>query len=221
MKIALLLFFLGLFLSQLLFAGEQINVEKIYHKQCATCHGDAGDGHGRAGASLIPTPTDFTVKKIAKNKIMEAIRNGVQGSSMVAYANRFNEETLERLAEYIQTQFMGMQINPPANANQIPGNEIYVKNCSACHGDNGNTAVWAKNSLNPPPRNFTDPKAKEELSRERMILSVTYGRPGTAMASFAGQLSDADLAAVVTYERNSWGNNTGDMVQPSEVKAAR
>jgi cytochrome c oxidase subunit 2 len=41
------------------------------------------------------------------------------------------------------------------------------------------------------------------------------------MASFAGQLSDTDIAAVVTYERNSWGNDTGDLVQPSEVRAAR
>ncbi len=35
------------------------------------------------------------------------------------------------------------------------------------------------------------------------------------------QLSDADLAAVITYTRNSWGNKTGDALQPSEIKAAR
>ena len=41
------------------------------------------------------------------------------------------------------------------------------------------------------------------------------------MAAFAKQLSDTDVAAVVTYERNAWGNKTGDAVQPAEVKAAR
>jgi cytochrome c oxidase subunit 2 len=41
------------------------------------------------------------------------------------------------------------------------------------------------------------------------------------MPAFAGQLSDADIAAVITYERNSWGNATGDVVQPADVKAAR
>ena len=46
------------------------------------------------------------------------------------------------------------------------------------------------------------------------------GKPGTAMASFK-QLSDTDLAAVITYTRNSWGNKTGEAVQPAEVKAAR
>jgi len=50
---------------------------------------------------------------------------------------------------------------------------------------------------------------------------VMHGKPGTAMQAFANQFSDADIAAVVTYERNSFGNNTGDIVQPSQVKALR
>jgi cytochrome c oxidase subunit 2 len=46
---------------------------------------------------------------------------------------------------------------------------------------------------------------------------VVKGKPGTAMQAFGPQLSKADIAAVVTYERNALGNNTGDMVQPSEI----
>jgi len=45
------------------------------------------------------------------------------------------------------------------------------------------------------------------------------GKP-TAMVAWKG-LSDTDLAAVITYTRNSWGNKTGDVVQPSAIKAAR
>ena len=41
------------------------------------------------------------------------------------------------------------------------------------------------------------------------------------MPAFGEQLSDADIAATVTYERNSWSNKTGDIVQPADVKAAR
>jgi cytochrome c oxidase subunit 2 len=41
------------------------------------------------------------------------------------------------------------------------------------------------------------------------------------MPAFAGQLSNADIAAAITYERNSWSNATGDIVQPADVKAAR
>jgi cytochrome c oxidase subunit 2 len=50
---------------------------------------------------------------------------------------------------------------------------------------------------------------------------VMKGKAGTAMQAFAAQLSDVDLAAVVTFERNSFGNKTGDVVQPSQVKALR
>jgi cytochrome c oxidase subunit 2 len=49
---------------------------------------------------------------------------------------------------------------------------------------------------------------------------VLNGRPGTAMAAFKQQLNDTDIAAVITYERNSWSNKAG-MVQPAEVKARR
>jgi cytochrome c oxidase subunit 2 len=47
------------------------------------------------------------------------------------------------------------------------------------------------------------------------------GKPGTAMQGFASKLSDLELAAVITYKRNSWGNNVGDLVQPMAIKALR
>jgi cytochrome c oxidase subunit 2 len=49
---------------------------------------------------------------------------------------------------------------------------------------------------------------------------VLNGKPNTAMAAFGKQLSDTEIAAVITYERNSWGNKAGE-VQPAEVKARR
>ena len=39
------------------------------------------------------------------------------------------------------------------------------------------------------------------------------------MAAFGKQLSEVDIASVITYERNAWGNNDGDMVTPQEVVA--
>ena len=52
---------------------------------------------------------------------------------------------------------------------------------------------------------------------EAHIDIVVNGKPGTAMAAFGKQLSEVDLAAVITYERNAWGNETGDMVTPKDV----
>ena len=48
-----------------------------------------------------------------------------------------------------------------------------------------------------------------------------FGKAGTAMQAFAGQLSDEEIAAVVTYQRNSFGNDTGDIVTPADVAAKR
>ncbi len=49
---------------------------------------------------------------------------------------------------------------------------------------------------------------------------VKDGKPTAMVASFK-QLSDVEIAAVITYTRNNWANKTGDMVTPADVKAAR
>ncbi|HLT18876.1 MAG TPA: cytochrome c, partial [Thermomicrobiales bacterium] len=56
---------------------------------------------------------------------------------------------------------------------------------------------------------------------ENHIDIVLNGVPNTTMFPFRGLLSDADVAAVVTYERNAWGNESGDVIQPEQVQAAR
>jgi cytochrome c oxidase subunit 2 len=49
---------------------------------------------------------------------------------------------------------------------------------------------------------------------------VLNGKAGTAMVAW-NMLNDLELAAIITYERNAWGNDTGDIVQPADIKAAR
>ncbi|WP_201346110.1 cytochrome c oxidase subunit II [Thiohalobacter sp. COW1] len=93
------------------------------------------------------------------------------------------------------------------------GEEVYTSNCVACHMANGEGLPGAFPSLKGGAIT-TGPVAGH-------IDIVLNGSAGTAMAAFGGQLSDADLAAVVTYERNAWGNDTGDVVQPADIKAAR
>ncbi len=87
----------------------------------------------------------------------------------------------------------------PLNASL--GERVYLNNCAVCHGDKGAGAMWTQASLNPPPRDFTSVQTRQELTRERMITSVTYGRPDTAMMSFRKRLSDQEIAAVVDYVR--------------------
>ena len=81
---------------------------------------------------------------------------------------------------------------------------IYAESCSVCHGDDGRGAVWGQASLATPPRNFRTEASRRELTRERMIASVTAGRPGTPMPGFGTQLSIEEVMAVVDYVRNEF-----------------
>ena len=76
---------------------------------------------------------------------------------------------------------------------------IYHNYCSVCHGDRGDGRSRARNSLNPPPADFTTPQAREMYTRPRMILALQHGRPGTAMTAWTTQLSQKEIEAVVDY----------------------
>lgn len=92
------------------------------------------------------------------------------------------------------------------------GEQAYLAHCSSCHMENGEGMPPAF----PPLKDgeiTTGPVAGH-------IDIVLNGKPGTAMAPF-GHLGDEDLAAIITYERNAWGNDTGDLVQPGDVQSAR
>lgn len=94
------------------------------------------------------------------------------------------------------------------------GKQQYEKYCAVCHRQDG---------LGMPPV-FPALKGSSVAvgkSIPRHIQLVLTGVPGTAMQAFSDQLTDQELAAIVTYERNAWGNNTGDVVQPADVVAVR
>ncbi|WMN58729.1 cytochrome c oxidase subunit II [Pseudoalteromonas xiamenensis] len=91
------------------------------------------------------------------------------------------------------------------------GEKVYMAYCAACH----------------QPTGMGLPGVFPALKGSKVVLGpindhidvLLHGRPGTAMQSFAKQLSIKQIAGVVTFKRNSWGNDTGDVVQPSQVQA--
>lgn len=93
------------------------------------------------------------------------------------------------------------------------GEEVYNATCVACHKPDG-TGMPPVFPAMKGSKVAAGPIAKH-------IAMVLNGVPGTAMQAFGAQLNDEEIAAVVTYERNAWGNNSGDVVQPADVKAAR
>ena len=93
------------------------------------------------------------------------------------------------------------------------GEKVYANNCVACHQATGKGA--------PPAFPPLDGSKMVTGDKEAPIALVLNGKPGTAMAAFGKQLNDTELAAVITFTRNSWGNKTGEAIQPAEVKALR
>lgn len=87
------------------------------------------------------------------------------------------------------------------------GEKVYNRSCAACHGANGEGGVG--------PAMKGGAVTTGPLNNHLDI--VVNGVSGTAMQAFGGQLNDIELAAVVTFERNNWGNNMGDKVQPVDV----
>lgn len=89
------------------------------------------------------------------------------------------------------------------------GDKVYHTTCVACHQAEGQGL---------PPMFPALKGSKIATGPKDAHLSIVFhGKPGTSMAAFGKQLSEVDIAAVVTYERNAWGNNKGDMVTPKEV----
>jgi cytochrome c oxidase subunit 2 len=92
------------------------------------------------------------------------------------------------------------------------GEQVYATNCAACHQVGGQGVPPAFPALAGSAIAIGDAAAHIDM--------VLNGKAGTAMAAYRDILNDADMAAVITYERNAWGNSAS-IVQPAAVKAAR
>lgn len=92
------------------------------------------------------------------------------------------------------------------------GEKVYNANCAACHMPNGEGLPGVFPALKGSQIAIAD--------QPRHIEIMLNGVTGSAMQSYAKQLTMSEIAAVVTYERNAWGNNTGDLVQAKDINSA-
>ncbi len=100
------------------------------------------------------------------------------------------------------------------------GKKVYEKNCAVCHQVSGAGLPPAfpaltGSKITTTPTFGADGKYLPDSHMDRVLNGVRM------MPAWKAVLSDTEIAAVITYERNALGNNVGDVVQPSQVKAAR
>ncbi len=91
----------------------------------------------------------------------------------------------------------------------VLGEQVYNQSCAACHQPSGEGIPGAFPALKGSAIVQGDPAEHINL--------VFNGKPGTAMQAFKDQLSATEIAAVITYERNAWGDSLGDIISPSQI----
>ena len=92
------------------------------------------------------------------------------------------------------------------------GEKVYAANCVACHQPSGKGAG--------PIKALDGSAIVLDADKSKMAQIMLNGAANGAMPAWK-QLSDTEIAAVMTYTKNNWGNKTGQVVQPADIVAAR
>lgn len=196
--------------------GGEINPGVIYHNYCSVCHGDRGDGNSRAKGSLVPPPRDFTkAGELTRDAMITIATHGKPGTAMTAWNTQLTAKEIDAVTDYIRNNFMQVALDPKL----VRGRALYAHNCAVCHGERGQGSSTKIGLV--PPRDLSSPQARAELTRERMIDSVTNGRPNTAMAGFAGRLPPDDILAVIDYVRAALMVPASDAISGTRAHGGR
>jgi len=180
----------------------------IFKHYCSVCHGDKGNGQSRARGSFAVPPRDYTTPEAAieltRERMIHSVTNGRPGTAMISWKTELSAAEIEGVVDYIRATFMklgnaGTHPKPSEKLLASRGGVLYMQTCAMCHGETGKRMTSGR--MQPPPTDFTMPKAISELNRKRMIASVTNGRPGTAMRSYGSDFSKADIEAMVDFIR--------------------
>jgi cytochrome c oxidase subunit 2 len=139
---------------------------------------------------------------------------GAQHAFMPIVVNVVSQEDYTKWVEQKKKE-MGAASDDPTKAYTLDeqkerGAKVYAANCAACHQPNGKGA-GAFPALDG---------SKLVLGPKDAMYNILINGKG-AMPKWAGVISDGDIAAVMTYTRNAWGNKTGDLIQTQDIVSAR
>ncbi|MEO8331541.1 MAG: c-type cytochrome [Gallionella sp.] len=181
----------------------------IFKHYCSVCHGDKGNGQSRARGSFAVPPRDYTTPEAAielsRDRMIHSVTYGRPGTAMIAWGTELTAAEVEGVVDYIRATFMRLgdssapHARPSDKLMASRGGVLYMQACAMCHGDTGKRMTSGR--MQPPPTDFTLPKAASELTNKRMIASITNGRPGTAMKSYGSEFSKADIEAMTEFIR--------------------
>lgn len=169
---------------------------ELYARECAGCHGSAGDGRSEASRLLRPTPENLAAIEMRPGEAFRIVSSGVPGSAMPGF-REYRDDDRWALAFQVGALYRS---DPPAAADpalRARGRQLFAASCTACHGVAGRGDGPAGLALRPPAPNFE--AYRPNVSRIVEVLAA--GRPGTAMAPFP-QLAAGDRRALAEYIRS-------------------
>jgi len=173
----------------------------LFAANCASCHGAAGRGDGKASVSLLPRPADLTAARFSDERLSSVLWNGVAGSAMPPW-RQLPTEDMRALVAYIHGLHAPSAAASTQEATSLnEGKFLFADNCAICHGDTGAGNGPAAGALAPSPTNFRLKKPTEERAWE--VLG--NGVPGTAMPPWQGQLNADERHALVEFVRTLYG----------------
>ncbi len=158
--------------------------QAIFEANCASCHGEAGDGSGLAGAADF-TDANFVHSK-APARFFESIRDGVAGSAMPAWGGKLGEMEMWDVLAYERT----FSTSP---AQIETGQALFAENCVTCHGEAGDGSGL------PGAADFTDPAFMSAKAPQEFFASITNGVAGSAMPAWGGTFSEDQIWALVDF----------------------
>jgi cytochrome c oxidase subunit 2 len=139
-----------------------------------------------------------------------ASENNIQPTSTAVTLESSTDKATEVIAESAPSEDLTKVYS--LDELMVMGEEVYMKACVACHQPTGAGLPPAFPALKGSAIALGD-------INKHIDIVVNGSKKNAAMAAYANQLTKTEIAAVVTYERNAWGNNTGDLVQPAAVDA--
>jgi mono/diheme cytochrome c family protein len=165
-------------------APSAVRGEGIYTENCVTCHGEAGDGSGLAGAADF-TDLDF-MRGEKPAEFFQAIRDGVEGSAMPAWGARLDDMEMWDVLYYEWT----FATSPDQIAE---GQALYTENCVTCHGQAGDGSGLAGAA------SFADQEFMSREKPEEFFEAITEGVDDSAMPAWGDQFSPDQIWALVNF----------------------
>lgn len=182
--------------------GDLARGRALFGADCAGCHGAAGGGDGPGAGALRPRPASLRQHSYARARAVDALWNGVAGTSMQAWRD-YPLVDLAAVADFV----LGLDAttaDEPATPEQLAlGAAVYGMNCVQCHGAAGDGRGTAVAELRIAPTDFRAQRPSLAVATRALAEGVS----GTQMAPWTDRLSEEQLVAVAHYVRSLYASD--------------